>query len=78
MNIHRRRALEQHVELIDGINTVVAEAGQVIPAAYDHLVPDHKAEFLDPQPTVAVEPKPKPQDGGFEPRPATVAGRQKR
>lgn len=48
MNAPRRVATEQHTAVIDGINTVVAEAGQVIPVAYDHLVPDHKAEPVEP------------------------------
>lgn len=44
----RRVATETVTADIDGVNTVVAEAGQVVPLGYDHLVPDSKAEPVTP------------------------------
>lgn len=44
----RRVATETVTANIDGVNTVVAEAGQVVPLAYDHLVPDDKTTPLEP------------------------------
>lgn len=43
-----RIAKETITHKVDGINTVIAEAGQPIPIAFEHLVPDNKSEPLTP------------------------------
>lgn len=45
----QRRAATERVEVkIDGVNTVVAEPGQPVPLAYEHLVSDDQAVPMDP------------------------------
>lgn len=51
MNVQRRAATERVEVKIDGVNTIVAEPGQPVPLAYDHLVPDDKATPMDPAPS---------------------------
>lgn len=46
-NAPRRVATETVTADIDGVTTVVAEKGQVVPLAYEHLVPEGKAAPLD-------------------------------
>ncbi len=46
MDITRRIATDRIEADINGVNTVVAEPGQVVPLAYEHLVPEDKAEPL--------------------------------
>lgn len=49
--VQRRVATEEHVADIDGVRTVVAEPGQLVPLAYEHLVPDDKTEPVAPDGT---------------------------
>lgn len=45
-NAQRVVATETVTAKIDGINTVVAEAGQPVPVGYEHLVPESKKKPL--------------------------------
>lgn len=51
--VQRRVAKERLTAEIEGVNTVIAEEGQVVPLAYAHLVPDSKSVPLggDAEPT---------------------------
>lgn len=46
--MNRRIATERVEAEVDGVNTVVAEPGQPVPLAYEHLVGDDQATPLDP------------------------------